>query len=359
MKLRALPLLCLGLVACSETIVSQKGPAVLVFGVNRVDFGAVRVGDRATATLELTNPGGRPLEITRVWVEGDPAFDTPTAPETIGEGMTATIELAFIPSRLGDAQAVLHFDSNSASGTPTVMLLGRGVVERTDAGGVPDAGFAPDAETFLDAETIADAGFAPDAETFPDAEPPRDVGFAPDAEPAIDAGPAPMGPSCPAAPMGVGAPVAITVACPGALTLTTPGHYVFTVPAGCGSLAVDAWGAGGGGGGAVTHGLQDPTGAVGGGGAFASSTITTANGRTFEVFVGQGGAGDGCLSPPAGGFPGGGRGGAGSHGDGGGGGGYSGVFENGTARVVAAGGGGGAGHGWGSSGRPGAGGAGG
>ena len=147
--------------------------------------------------------------------------------------------------------------------------------------------------------------------------------------------------------------------CPGGHVWTEPGSYTFVVPAGCSTLTIEAWGAGGGGGGAVEHDLMDPRGGHGGGAAYARAEVATSAGTIYTVIVGQGGAGYGCASGPHGGAPGGGPGGVGDNSDGGGGGGYSEVSSAAGPHVRAAGGGGGGGHGWGSSVVPGAGGAGG
>jgi hypothetical protein len=83
-----------------------------------------------------------------------------------------------------------------------------------------------------------------------------------------------------------------------------------SIPAGCTSITVKAWGAGGGSG---QNGL-------GGGGGFTSGVLTFASGAAITVWVGGGGTGGS---------------------EGGGGGGLSGVKVNGTYMIIAAGGGGG------------------
>lgn len=119
--------------------------------------------------------------------------------------------------------------------------------------------------------------------------------------------------------------------------LSVDTHWV--VPAGCTSVTVLAWGAGGGAG--ETNAMQ------GGAGGFAQGTIDATPGATLEVVVGH--AGENAILGGAGGAPGGGQGGVGTH-RGGGGGGLSGVFgpgdvSRGAAILVAGGGGGGAGQG--------------
>jgi hypothetical protein len=60
----------------------------------------------------------------------------------------------------------------------------------------------------------------------------------------------------------------------------------YTVPAGCDTLTVKAWGAGGAGGGADTG-----NGGAGGGGGYASSAISVTPGEGLTIEIGGGGAG--------------------------------------------------------------------
>ena len=140
----------------------------------------------------------------------------------------------------------------------------------------------------------------------------------------------------------------------------------FTVPCGVTSLNVKAWGAGGSGGGQDTY-----AGAIGGGGAYISTTITVTPGQVFNIIVGGGAlGGTNCASSAPGGAGGwgnniiaGARGGnagsTGCSGGGGGGGAGTGLFLGTTPWVVAGGGGGGSGGGNTSSGAAGGGGTGG
>ena len=131
---------------------------------------------------------------------------------------------------------------------------------------------------------------------------------------------------------------------------TTPTVYssavstTYNVPAGCDTLTVKAWGAGGAGGG---HSGQ---GAAGGGGGFAKADISVTPGESLTIEVGGGGAGGtggsgiggGTTTPSEGGGTGGARGDA-EAGGGGGGGGYAAVLRSSTYLVQAGGGGGGRG----------------
>ena len=150
-----------------------------------------------------------------------------------------------------------------------------------------------------------------------------------------------------------------TPAClPGVVTLSFTGAtQSFTMPAGCGTLTIKAWGAGGG-------GYFEPMfgeSSSGGGGGFVSGTVAVAQSTQLTVFVGGGGGSSpGALTGAAGGFNGGGAGGDGRNTTcahcrgGGGGGGWSGVRSGATDLIIAAGGGGVSGSGFGGCGGGGA-----
>lgn len=143
----------------------------------------------------------------------------------------------------------------------------------------------------------------------------------------------------------------------------TGATQTFTVPCGVTSLNIKAWGAGGSGGGQDTY-----AGAIGGGGAYITSTITVTPGQVLTIIVGGGAlGGTNCASSAPGGAGGwgnnmiaGARGGnagsSGCSGGGGGGGAGTGIFLGTTPLVVAGGGGGGSGGGNTSSGAAGGGG---
>lgn len=117
----------------------------------------------------------------------------------------------------------------------------------------------------------------------------------------------------------------------------------FVVPAGCTSVTVKLWGAGGAGGDPEQSGAID---AHGGGGGFTVGTLAVTPGETLGVLVGQGGrtttAAAACTAAA---FGGGAPGCVQSHsGAGGGGGGRSAVSRAGSELLVAGGGGGGGGY---------------
>ena len=72
-------------------------------------------------------------------------------------------------------------------------------------------------------------------------------------------------------------------------TFDTAGTSSFTVPNGVTSITVRAWGGGGGGGGRRNTGGGGAGG--GGGGAYAEAEVTVASCQTYDVVVGDGGAG--------------------------------------------------------------------
>ncbi|MGZ3721569.1 MAG: hypothetical protein ACXVA9_01480 [Bdellovibrionales bacterium] len=121
-------------------------------------------------------------------------------------------------------------------------------------------------------------------------------------------------------------PPLLPVCVPGKATFAGAGVTAFTVPAGCTTITVKAWGAGGGGGASIDGVL---IGGYGGGGGFAQASINTVGGTVFNIFVGDGGPG-GTTPPPTDVCS-------------GGGGGYTAVIQAGVYQVIAAGGGGGGG----------------
>ena len=150
----------------------------------------------------------------------------------------------------------------------------------------------------------------------------------------------------------------------GQTVYSTATSTTYTVPAGCDTLQVKAWGAGGGGG---TSG-QVTAGGAGGGGGYAEGTITVTPSEGLAIVLGGGGPGG--TSPAAGDGGGGngvtaaGGGTGGNEGDSkgggaGGGGGYAAVKRGATFLIQAGGGGGGGGGGEQSGAAGGAGGAGG
>jgi hypothetical protein len=73
------------------------------------------------------------------------------------------------------------------------------------------------------------------------------------------------------------------------VVFNTTGNFTFTVPAGAILMTVEAWGGGGGGGGHPD--TSNGGGGGGGGGAYARATISVTGGDTYNVTVGEGGAG--------------------------------------------------------------------
>jgi hypothetical protein len=104
----------------------------------QLSFGVVNVGNTATLGVQIANPGGAPLQISELRLEGAAAdralFALPgTQPTTVAAGGTAQITVSFTPATmvLGGHRATLVILSNAA-GTPRVEvpLFGSGAVSQ-------------------------------------------------------------------------------------------------------------------------------------------------------------------------------------------------------------------------------------
>ncbi len=129
-----------------------------------VDFGQVRVGEKAETVLSIRNTGTDLLSITNLVLL--PPFSAPTRGREIPPGSAISLAVTFAPSSPGATFAPLVIYSNAPSANAlTVGLLGEGILTaggpedgRSIAGG--DAGSDADASSggFLGGSAGADAG---------------------------------------------------------------------------------------------------------------------------------------------------------------------------------------------------------
>ena len=105
------------------------------------------LGDQGTRiagarSLALTNTGDQPLLTEGFAVSGPNAAEFAVNGEAcrvVEPGVTCAIPVQFTPAALGARGATLQFAANTAAGTHTVALSGRGVVGDRDGDGVLDA----------------------------------------------------------------------------------------------------------------------------------------------------------------------------------------------------------------------------
>ncbi len=92
-----------------------------------LDFGKVRVGEKAETTLSIRNTGTDPLSITNLVLL--PPFSAPTRGREIPPGSALALPVTFAPSSPGSSFAPLVIYSNAPSAnTLTVGLLGEGIL---------------------------------------------------------------------------------------------------------------------------------------------------------------------------------------------------------------------------------------
>jgi len=107
------------------TIVSLSAATI---GLGRVKVGATS----APSSLTLTNKGGGPLTIAAITIAGANATDfaqtnsCPLAPNTLGAGLSCTIQVTFKPTAAGARRATLAFSDNGGGAPQKVTLGGTG-----------------------------------------------------------------------------------------------------------------------------------------------------------------------------------------------------------------------------------------
>jgi len=97
----------------------------------QLDFGDVAVGATSTLTLDLSNTGTAPLEVTALTIGGPNAGDFAigagvSLPLTIGPGTLQSVPVEYAPSADGGRSAELTIASNDPDGDTVVALVGGG-----------------------------------------------------------------------------------------------------------------------------------------------------------------------------------------------------------------------------------------
>ncbi len=137
--------------------------------VTSVDFNPVEIGSSAMQSVNISNSGELPLTFVTTIGGSDPgAFSVSPASGTVIPGLTATLQVDFSPSTLGDLDASLQISNNSPNTQVVIPLSGTGTgVEDVSAspsqfnfGNVPLGSRAP---TTI---SISNSGTAPAPLTF-------------------------------------------------------------------------------------------------------------------------------------------------------------------------------------------------
>ncbi len=89
------------------------------------NFKTVVVGQSATQSLQLTNSGNAPLQITSISLSNKEfAISGPSLPRTLLPAITLDYTLAFSPTTAGNASASLTIKSNAPQSLPAISLAG-------------------------------------------------------------------------------------------------------------------------------------------------------------------------------------------------------------------------------------------
>jgi hypothetical protein len=129
----------------STAVISLSGTGVapvadsgtLVVSPSQVTFGAVSIGQTASATVLLSNEGSAPLEITQLGLTGQTfsVAGQPSLPVKISAGATYGLNVQFNPVAAGAAAGQLTVTSNASTGnTAVISLSGTGVAPVADSG---------------------------------------------------------------------------------------------------------------------------------------------------------------------------------------------------------------------------------
>lgn len=109
-----------------------------------LDFGSVIVGQTASRTLSLSNPGSAATTVTALTLAGHAADFAVTSscgalPVVLSPGATCQVAVAFTPQGTGDRSATLRI-ADDAEGAPHSVALTGGGVSATTASSPPAAG---------------------------------------------------------------------------------------------------------------------------------------------------------------------------------------------------------------------------
>ena len=93
---------------------------------NTLNFGSVVAGRQLTDTIEISNPGNAPLEITSIATAQKTIFQASPATLTIAAGDSAGVAITFSPASSSHYTDTLTLVSNTTTSPNTITLFGTG-----------------------------------------------------------------------------------------------------------------------------------------------------------------------------------------------------------------------------------------
>ncbi len=97
----------------------------ITFSALSFNFKTIVVGQSATQTLQLTNSGSAPLQISSISLSNNQfAISGPSLPRTVLPALSLEYTLAFTPTTSGNASASLTIKSNAPQSLPAISLAG-------------------------------------------------------------------------------------------------------------------------------------------------------------------------------------------------------------------------------------------
>ncbi len=112
-------------IGCTEY--TKKVVPDLSLSANSVDFQTVAVGQKATKTIDISNTGTAPLQISALSVS-DKAFSItgPSVPRSLPAASSVTYTLTFAPTSAGNTSASVDIFTNVAPEPASISLAGSG-----------------------------------------------------------------------------------------------------------------------------------------------------------------------------------------------------------------------------------------
>jgi len=107
---------------------TARAVPILSLSTTNINFGDVKLSNSAVRFVRVSNLGLTNLLVTNRIVSGP--FTRSPSPLTIAPGSNAFVEVACVPTAVGNASGTLEFTANDASGARNVALRGTGILTR-------------------------------------------------------------------------------------------------------------------------------------------------------------------------------------------------------------------------------------
>jgi hypothetical protein len=120
-------LLAVSLLGAGCASYNSKQAPEMSLSASSFNFQTVVVGQKSTQTINISNPGTSPLQISGISVSSKEFSVTgPTFPRTLLPSGTVAYTLTFAPTITGSATATMNISSNANSSMAAVTLAGNG-----------------------------------------------------------------------------------------------------------------------------------------------------------------------------------------------------------------------------------------